>query len=62
MVCAHKYCTRLYQAGSQNCEKATNSFVMFICPPVRMEQLGSIERIFTKLDILIFFRKPVKKI
>jgi hypothetical protein len=42
--------------------KVTISFVMSVCPSVRMEQLDSHWTDFQEIWYLCIFRKPVKKI
>jgi len=46
--------------GFTKLRKVTISFVMSVCPSVRMEQLGSHWTNFP--EILSMFRKPVEKI
>ena len=42
--------------------KATISFAMSVCPPVRMEQLGSHCVNFMKFDISVFFENLSTKL
>jgi hypothetical protein len=54
-----------FQARSQNCKKATTSFVMAVYTSVRplaWSNSGRSVRIFMKFDVWIFVEKSVKKI
>jgi hypothetical protein len=50
-----------FLARSENCEKATVSFVMSVCPSVIMEQIGSHWTDFVKFSVWIFFENLSRK-
>jgi hypothetical protein len=43
-------------------QEATISFIMFVCPSVRMEQLGSHWRMFITFDIWQRFENLLRKL
>jgi hypothetical protein len=53
------FCSTFW-ARSQNCEKATNIFVTFVCLSVRMEKLGSHPTDFHEILYLSISRKSVE--
>ena len=55
--------TKVWLLGAfANVQKVTISFIMFVRPSVRMEQLGSQTTNFNEIWYLSIFRKYVKKI
>ena len=58
VICKRKHCYKPFE----KLRKATFGSIIYVCPSVRMQQLGSHRRIFVKFGILVFFFENVSRI